>query len=360
MVTTAPLKPAATIDSAVNVKRYDYLSIKQKTDEITAAFNNYVSQRRFNGLVYMKLGNDFEYLSATGASDANNHQNNSITTRFYIGSLTEQMTAAAVLSLVDSGKLRLDDTLDKFFPGYIHGANITVENLLDMTSGIPNYIVRSDIAGMSANLHIAINEKVTKDQSFKENKEVILEWILAQDLNFKPSEQFDFSDSNYYLLGEIIEKVSGQSYEEYLKSALFKPLAMNATSFDCDNKLALLCDGGTEGERLCYSGAGYSACGLISNISDLLKWVDGIFYDKILSDESINRMRTSPEHDFTCGMYISGDRLFASGRCGAYSSLLSFTTDKSEIFASLSNYNYSDPAYLRGLFRRYLSKFSAR
>ncbi|MBQ2442461.1 MAG: hypothetical protein II498_03880, partial [Ruminococcus sp.] len=59
------------------------------------------------------------------------------------------------------------------------------------------------------------------------------------------------------------------------------------------------------------------------------------------------------------GMYISGDRLSASGRCGAYSSMLSYTTDKSEIFVSLSNYNFSDPSFLRGLFRKYLSKFSA-
>ena len=67
--TTVPAKPAATIDETANVKRYDFLSIKQKTDEINSAFNGYVSERRFKGVIYMKLGNDFEYLSATGSSD---------------------------------------------------------------------------------------------------------------------------------------------------------------------------------------------------------------------------------------------------------------------------------------------------
>ena len=140
---------------------------------------------------------------------------------------------------------------------------------------------------------------------------------------------------------------------------IFKPLAMNATSFDSDN-LALPYDGSEQGRKLCYRGVGYSACGMVSNISDLLKWTDGIFYDKILSDDSINKMRTASDDGYSCGMYISGDRLSASGRCGAYSSMLSYTTDKSEIFVSLSNYNFSDPSFLRGLFRKYLSKFSAR
>ena len=357
--TTVPAKPAATIDETANVKRYDFLSIKQKTDEINSAFNGYVSERRFKGVIYMKLGNDFEYLSATGSSDANNHKNNSINTRFYIGALTEQMTAAAVLSLVDSDKLSLDDTIDKFFPDYKYGEDITVDNLLNMTSGIPNYIVRSDISDMAANLHIAINDDIKEDNSFDENKKIILDWILSQDLRFEPSSSFENSDSNYYLLGEIIAKVSGESYEDYIYSAIFKPLAMNATSFDGGDKLALPYDGNAEGDKLCFSGVGYSACGMISNISDLLKWTDGIFYDKIISDESINKMRTPTENGYSCGMYISGDRLSASGRCGAYSSMLSYTTDKSEIFVSLSNYNFSDPSFLRGLFRKYLSKFSA-
>ena len=130
--------------------------------------------------------------------------------------------------------------------------------------------------------------------------------------------------------------------------------------YGSDEKLALPYDGREEGEKLCYSGVGYSACGIISNISDLLKWTDGIFYDKILSDESINIMRTATDDGYSCGMYVSGDRLTASGRCGAYSSMLSYTTDKSEIFVSLSNYNYSDPSHLRGLFRKYLSKYSAK
>ena len=71
-------------------------------------------------------------------------------------------------------------------------------------------------------------------------------------------------------------------------------------------------------------------------------------------------MRTATDDGYSCGMYVSGDRLTASGRCGAYSSMLSYTTDKSEIFVSLSNYNYSDPSHLRGLFRKYLSKYSAK
>ena len=357
---TLPAKPAATIDTAAQVRRYDFLSIKQKTGEITDAFDSYVSERRFKGAVYMKLGNDFEYISTTGSSDTVSHKNNSIDTRFYIGSLTTQMTAAAVMSLVDKEKLSLQDTLHSFFPDYAYGDDITVEHLLNMTSGIPNYIVRSDISDMSASITIGILDKISEDNDEKENKSVILDWILAQKPRFEAGSAFESSDSNYFLLGEIIAKASGESFEDYIKDTIFKPLKMNATSFERDDALAVPYDGSEEGEKLCYPGVGYAACGLISNISDLLKWTDGIFYDKILSDESINTMRSAGTFGYSCGMVISGDRLTASGRCGAYSSLLSYTTDRSEIFIALSNYNYSDPSYLRGLFRRYLSKFSAK
>lgn len=353
-------KPAATIDTAANVTHYDYLSIKQKTADITSDFDGYVAERRFKGVIYAKLGNDFEYLSATGASDTIKRRNNSINTRYRVGSLTKQMTAAAVLILADSGKLKVTDTIDRYFPDYEYGGDITIDDLLNMTSGIPNYIVRSDISNYAAYLHIAFSDDIKEDNSAKENKEIILDWILSQELHFEPSTAFEFSDSNYYLLGEIIAQASGESYEDFITTALFKPLSMNATSFEPDDDLAVPYDGNEEGALLYRDGVGYAACGVISSISDLLKWADGIFYDKLLSDEAINKMRAEGKFGYSCGMYISGDRLSASGRCGAYSSTLSYTTDKNEIYISLSNYNYSDPSYLRGLFRRYLSRYASK
>ncbi|MBQ2470150.1 MAG: serine hydrolase, partial [Ruminococcus sp.] len=269
-------KPVATADSA-NVKKYDFLAIKQKNGEITSDFNDIVSAKKFKGVIYAKLGNDFEYISSTGASDNAKHKYNSINTCFYVGGLTQQVTAAAVLLLAEDDKLSLNDTIDAYFPDYAYGADITVQNLLDMTSGIKSYILRTDISDMAAYPAIDLGDKLSKDNSYEENKSAVLDWIFRQELDFEPSEAFAISDSNYYLLGEIIAKASGESYESYVKSHLFKPLAMNNTGFEENDRLAAPFDEGAETDKLTFAGVGYSACGMISNMSDILRWSDGIF-----------------------------------------------------------------------------------
>lgn len=350
-------KPVATADSA-NVKKYDFLAIKQKNGEITSDFNDIVSAKKFKGVIYAKLGNDFEYISSTGASDNAKHKYNSINTCFYVGGLTQQVTAAAVLLLAEDDKLSLNDTIDAYFPDYAYGADITVQNLLDMTSGIKSYILRTDISDMAAYPAIDLGDKLSKDNSYEENKSAVLDWIFRQELDFEPSEAFAISDSNYYLLGEIIAKASGESYESYVKSHLFKPLAMNNTGFEENDRLAAPFDEGAETDKLTFAGVGYSACGMISNMSDILRWSDGIFTDGILSEKSVKLMQEESENSYSCGATIKNGRLSSSGRCGAYSALLSFTPDKSDIFISLSNYNYSDPYYLHSAFRNYLARFA--
>ena len=356
--TEAPTtQPVATADSA-NVKKYDFLAIKQKNGEITSDFNDIVSSKKYKGVIYTKLGNDFEYISSTGASDSAKHKDNSINTCFYVGELTQQVTAAAVLLLNEENKLSFDDTLDKYFPDYEYGGDITVGNLLDMTSGIKSYIFYTEIRDMAAYPAIDLGEKLSEDNSYSENKSAVLDWILRQELDFEPGTSFAISDSNYFLLGEIIAQVSGESYEDYVRSHLLKPLAMNNTGFEVNDRLAAPYDEGEETDKLTYPGVGYAACGMISNISDTLRWVDGIFTDGVLSEDSVKLMQDEGENGYSCGVKISNGRLSVSGRCGAYSSLLSYTPDKSEIFIALSNYNYSDPNYIHNAFRNYLARFA--
>ena len=355
--TVAPTTEPATKDSAGTVK-YDFVAIKQKSGVISSDFDSYVAKKDYKGVVYLKLGNDFEYISSRGASDSVGHKDNSINTCYYIGGVTQQFTAAAALKLVDGNKLKLEDTLDKFFPEYEHGAEITVENLLNMTSGIRNYIVHSDISDASAYLEIALTDSVTKDNSYQENKKLILDWILSQPLETKPSSTFSFSDSNYFLLGEIIAKCSGKSYEEYVSENLFKPLSMNNSGFAGSVKTAVGYDGDAQGEKLTYAGVGYAACGMISNVSDLLRWTDGIFSDGIISELAVRYMQSADDTAYSCGFYHRDGRLSASGRCGAFSAQLSYKPDKSDIFISLSNYCFSDSSSLHGQFRKYLSNYT--
>lgn len=364
--TVAPTTAAPATKDSADGQGYNYVAIKKKSGEIISQFDKIVEAKNFNGTIYMKLGNDFEYLSSKGAANSNKHIDNSINTRFYIGGITKQFTAAAVLMLSEKKKLSLDDTLDKYFPDYEAGGKVTVKQLLNMTSGINTYVLHNDITTPSNYLIGDLDEKVKEDNSAKENKELILDWIFSQKLIFAPGTKFDESESNYFLLGEIIEQASGMSYADYLKTAMFAPLGMGSSNFEPDEKMALAYDKAANTKSLNYKGVGYSAFGMISNVSDLLKWTDGLLNNQVLAPASFKLMFSNQvsgikdnKISYGFGVKMNGKTAFINGKYDAFGSILSYNTDKSEIFVSLTNYTASDNKAVRDSFKKVLQKYSA-
>ena len=364
--TVAPTTAAPATKDSADGQGYNYVAIKKKSGEIISQFDKIVEAKNFNGTIYMKLGNDFEYLSSKGAANSNKHIDNSVNTRFYIGGITKQFTAAAVLMLSEKKKLSLDDTLDKYFPDYEAGGKVTVKQLLNMTSGINTYVLHNDITTPSNYLIGDLDEKVKEDNSAKENKELILDWIFSQKLIFAPGTKFDESESNYFLLGEIIEQASGMSYADYLKTAIFAPLGMGSSNFEPDEKMALAYDKAANTKSLNYKGVGYSAFGMISNVSDLLKWTDGLLNNQVLTPASFKLMFSNQvsgikdnKISYGFGVKMNGKTAFINGKYDAFGSILSYNTDKSEIFVSLTNYTASDNKAIRDNFKKVLQKYSA-
>ena len=364
--TVAPTTAAPATKDSADGQGYNYVAIKKKSGEIISQFDKIVEAKNFNGTIYMKLGNDFEYLSSKGAANSNKHIDNSINTRFYIGGITKQFTAAAVLMLSEKKKLSLDDTLDKYFPDYEAGGKVTVKQLLNMTSGINTYVLHNDITTPSNYLIGDLDEKVKEDNSAKENKELILDWIFSQKLIFAPGTKFDESESNYFLLGEIIEQASGMSYADYLKTAIFAPLGMGSSNFEPDEKTALAYDKAANTKSLNYKGVGYSAFGMISSVSDLLKWTDGLLNNQVLTPASFKLMFSNQvsgikdnKISYGFGVKMNGKTAFINGKYDAFGSILSYNTDKSEIFVSLTNYTASDNKAVRDNFKKVLQKYSA-
>lgn len=364
--TVAPTTAAPATKDSADGQGYNYVAIKKKSGEIISQFDKIVETKNFNGTIYMKLGNDFEYLSSKGAANSNKHIDNSVNTRFYIGGITKQFTAAAVLMLSEKKKLSLDDTLDKYFPDYEAGGKVTVKQLLNMTSGINTYVLHNDITTPSNYLIGDLDEKVKEDNSAKENKELILDWIFSQKLIFAPGTKFDESESNYFLLGEIIEQASGMSYDDYLKTAIFAPLGMGSSNFEPDEKTALAYDKAANTKSLNYKGVGYSAFGMISNVSDLLKWTDGLLNNQVLTPASFKLMFSNQvsgikdnKISYGFGVKMNGKTAFINGKYDAFGSILSYNTDKSEIFVSLTNYTASDNKAIRDNFKKVLQKYSA-
>ena len=364
--TVAPTTAAPATKDSADGQGYNYVAIKKKSGEIILQFDKIVESKNFNGTIYMKLGNDFEYLSSKGAANSNKHIDNSVNTRFYIGGITKQFTAAAVLMLSEKKKLSLDDTLDKYFPDYEAGGKVTVKQLLNMTSGINTYVLHNDITTPSNYLIGDLDEKVKEDNSAKENKELILDWIFSQKLIFAPGTKFDESESNYFLLGEIIEQASGMSYADYLKTAIFAPLGMGSSNFEPDEKMALAYDKAANTKSLNYKGVGYSAFGMISSVSDLLKWTDGLLNNQVLTPASFKLMFSNQvsgikdnKISYGFGVKMNGKTAFINGKYDAFGSILSYNTDKSEIFVSLTNYTASDNKAVRDNFKKVLQKYSA-
>ncbi len=200
-------------------------------------------------------------------------------TPFRIGSVTKQFTAAAILKLREDDKLDTSDRLSKFFPVFPRGDEVTLHHLLSHTSGIHSYT--SDPGFLKG---------VTKPVKAAE----LVEQISKAPFDFEPGERFKYSNSDYFLLGLIVEKVSGRSYVEYLEDKFFRPLGMKNTG---------LHRRGFEpgGEALGYtrSGKGYeravnwdmswagAAGALYSTVRDLDRWNEGLFALKVLNKKSL-------------------------------------------------------------------------
>ena len=141
---------------------------------------------------------------------------------YEMGSVTKTFTAVAIMQLVEKGKLHLSDTLDQFWPEYRNAAAITVDDLLCMQSGLVDYQGEIDYGLENPSEIFHDDCGLTDDQ--------LVEGIFTKGVRNPPRSTFEYCNTNYYLLALIIEKVTGQSYDEYLKKNIFKPCGMDHTS----------------------------------------------------------------------------------------------------------------------------------
>lgn len=350
---------AATSDEQTQEPTWNYSELKRKSSDISENLDEIITDNKFRGTVYVKIGNALEYIGTNGFSDKDRHTKNSTDTCFRIASLTKQFTAVAVMQLVEEGKLSLDDTIDKYFPSYKYGKKITVKNLLTMTAGIKDYINKDGDTNTYAYNESQLEYKVSAENSAKKNKKAVMDWILDQELNFEPDEKYMYSNSAYFLLGDIIEQVSKTSYEKYIKENILKPSGMMNTGFEGTDKLAVGYQDIYDNAWTLYPGVGYSATSLISNVPDLLKWVDALCTNKLISEKSFKEMTTPYKGNYGYGFVVSKDSNMIShtGKIDKYNAALVFTKDENQIYIALSNYSNSSPINLFNNIQKTLAPF---
>jgi CubicO group peptidase (beta-lactamase class C family) len=249
----------------------------------------YADAQLFMGSVLVAQNGNVLLSKGYGWADVEWKIPNSPSTRFQLASMTKQFTAASILLLEDRGKLKTDDLVKKYFPD-APGMwdKITIYNLLTHASGIAN--------------GAATYEPTSPDK------------LIFHDipLDFKPGEQWAYSNLGYDVLGYLVERVSGQTYANFVQQNVFTPLRMNDSGYD--SNITIIphrasgywqgADGIENAERTNLSLA-FSAGGLYSTTEDLLKWEEGLFGGKLLTPTSLHKMITPFKNNYACGLYVN-------------------------------------------------------
>ena len=205
---------------------------------------------------------------------------------FRIGSLTKQFTAVAIMKLVEAGDINVGDPVSKYLPGLLeNGDVITVENLLTHTSGIGNF------ENLEKTMMDAAGQKLVLDD--------IIKLFIDRPAEFVVGTQYQYSNPGYILLGAIVEKVSGKSFEQFLREEILSPLEMGNTYFDNEEKRGVNRVQGYHREENEFVDAfafntaiPYSAGGLSSTIGDIRIWNDALWSGKIVSFDTLEKMIT--------------------------------------------------------------------
>ena len=258
---------AQTLDKAKLDQFFDRLAEKNKA---------------MGSLTIAKDGNVI-YTRAIGYSQINGTEKKPLTaaSRFRIASITKTYTAVMILQLVEEGKLKLTDTLDKFFPQVPNARKITILQILSHRSGIPN--VRRDQATWKA------GAAVTRDE--------MLALIVKGAPEFEPDTKNSYSNSGYFLLGLILEKVTGKPYDQALEERINSRIGL------ADTYIATARIDVNKGEALTYIHTGsdwkqsfetHPSIGfqLISTPGDMAKFIQSLFDLKLISQDSLNQMKT--------------------------------------------------------------------
>ena len=276
-------KPQEKIETTSKIVSEFNLSQINKLDSI---IKDYVIQNKSVGIEFgIQINNTEPIVKKYGYADIETKRKLKETDLFRIASITKTFTATAIMKLVETGKMSLNDTLNKFFPDYPNGKNITIYQLLSHTSGIPNWWE----GGMPDN--------EPKNFPMCENPHQYLQGMKKPSI-FEPGEFYSYSNTNYVLLGEIIKQISGETYEKFLEENIFSPSGMTQTEMEYLDKPSKYWINGyayDESEENPFVEPQsyhmpFSAGGLRSNSIELLKFINTLNSGKIINQRTLEKM----------------------------------------------------------------------
>ncbi len=294
-----PLKVA--LYTAVLLVTFQQAALAQdhaaKIQEVLSLAHKY---RQFNGSALVAENGKVIYKGGFGRANMEWELPNTPDTKFRLGSITKQFTAVLTLKLVEQGKIKLDGKISEYLPDYRKdiGEKVTIHHLLTHTSGIPSYTSQP---GFFAN----VSRNPYKVADF-------VKTYTSGNLEFEPGTKFSYNNSGYFLLGAIVERITGKTYEQALKEMIFDPLGMKNTGYDHHGTLlpkrasgyAQTANGYTNAAYLDMS-IPYAAGSMYSTVEDLYLWDQALYTDKVLTPQSKELMYKPFLRDYAYGWSIT-------------------------------------------------------
>jgi CubicO group peptidase (beta-lactamase class C family) len=281
-------------------------------DRLDAIAGAGVRENRSVGIVAgVARGRDQLLLKAYGKADVEGNEPMTVDTLIPIGSVTKQFTAAAILQLRDQGKLGLDDDLAKWLPDFdTRGNNVTLRHLLGHSSGVGELIQMPELR----KLQMLRNPAVTRDDVYKV--------VSRHPFQFPTGSVQIYSNSGYWLLGFIVEKASGMSYEDYVEKRIFEPLGMTRSVY-CNSSDSIprraagygMKGGKTVRVPPIVQTATFAAGAICSTAEDMIRWLQALHGGKVLSSKSYDEMMTPARlSDGTVTRYSMGTAVAEDSR----------------------------------------------
>lgn len=267
----------------------------QRMDEIV---RTYTDQQKFMGSVLVAKGDQVIFQKSYGFANLEWKTPNADDGKYRLGSITKQFTAACILLLEEQGKLSTSDPVKKLYADAPAAWDkVTIHHLLSHTSGIPSFTGFPDYTA-------------TEPLPTTPEKEILR--FRDKPLDFAPGSKWDYSNSNYILLGYIVEKASGTSYADFLQKNILDKLGMKNTGMDTRAPILEHRVYGYTPSPIGTVNAGYidmsipyAAGSMYSTTSDLLKWSNGLFGGHLLKPESLAKMTTPVLQDYAYGLGVA-------------------------------------------------------
>jgi CubicO group peptidase (beta-lactamase class C family) len=314
--------------------------LAQDAARLDQVVQSYAAGRKFMGTALVARGNQVLFSKGYGFADLEWDVPNTPTTKFRLGSVTKQFTAASILLLEERGKLNVSDPVKKYMPDAPAAWDkMTIFHVLTHTAGIPNFTSFPDY------------EKLAP---FPATPAQLVARFRDKPLDFAPGEQFSYSNSGYVLLGYLIEKIAGESYEKFVRENIFTPLGMSDSGYDSNSAIIprrasgyALGPGGYENAGFIHMSIPLSAGALYSSTEDLLKWEQGLFGGKVLKPASLEKMTTPFKSNYAFGLgveTIGGHKLIShSGGIQGFVTELEYYPDDKLTVVVLENVSPGGP-----------------